>query len=236
MHGAMRIVIAEDQGMLREVIVKICREAGHEVAGECGGGRETVAACLATRPELLILDLRLSDDFHGGAVLEALEAERALPKVLVLSAYLGDYLIHRIRHLPVPCGFVDKTTALLTSVGEAIAALEAGRMAFSAAFLRAYAAFRENGRSFDRLLTPHEELFLRYAVQEYSDSEIAVRLRISVRTAEGRRSALLHKLGLESSQKLVSFARAQGFHLFPPLPAPKWPGLTAAPTCEFPVA
>ncbi|HEY2059153.1 MAG TPA: response regulator transcription factor [Amycolatopsis sp.] len=86
----MRIVIAEDNTLLREGIVLLVKSAGHEVAGVAGSGPEIVPALLKHRPDIAVLDVRMPPSFRDEGLRAAVEARKQLPglPVLVLSQYV----------------------------------------------------------------------------------------------------------------------------------------------------
>ncbi|HEY3710618.1 MAG TPA: response regulator transcription factor [Amycolatopsis sp.] len=86
----MRIVIAEDNTLLREGIVLLVKSAGHEVVGVAGSGPEIVPALLKHRPDIAVLDVRMPPSFRDEGLAAAVEARKQLPglPVLVLSQYV----------------------------------------------------------------------------------------------------------------------------------------------------
>ncbi|SEP05842.1 response regulator transcription factor [Amycolatopsis saalfeldensis] len=86
----MRIVIAEDNTLLREGIVLLVKSAGHEVVGVAGSGPEIVPALLKHRPDIAVLDVRMPPSFRDEGLRAAVEARKQLPglPVLVLSQYV----------------------------------------------------------------------------------------------------------------------------------------------------
>ncbi|MCL2315620.1 MAG: response regulator transcription factor [Actinomycetia bacterium] len=86
----MRIVLAEDSALLREGLVRLLEEAGHEVTAAVGTAPDLVAAVRADPPDLVITDVRMpptgTDDGLRAAC--ALRADRPGLRVLVLSAYV----------------------------------------------------------------------------------------------------------------------------------------------------
>src|SRR5262249_2618835 len=55
----LRVVIAEDTALLREGIVSLLREAGHEVVGQSGTEDELLATVRATSPDVAVIDMRM---------------------------------------------------------------------------------------------------------------------------------------------------------------------------------
>ena len=86
----MRIVIAEDNALLREGLVMLLTSAGHEVVAVAGSGPEILPALLTHRPDVAVLDVRLPPNFRDEGLRAALAARQELPglPVLVLSQYV----------------------------------------------------------------------------------------------------------------------------------------------------
>ncbi|MEK8171569.1 response regulator transcription factor [Streptomyces sp. M19] len=88
----MRVVIAEDNALLREGVVLLLRSAGHEVVAVAASGPEVLPALLAHRPDVAVLDVRMPPGFRDEGLRAALAARREIPglPVLVLSQYVEE--------------------------------------------------------------------------------------------------------------------------------------------------
>ncbi|MFF2805694.1 LuxR C-terminal-related transcriptional regulator [Streptomyces sp. NPDC058000] len=88
----MRVVIAEDNALLREGLVLLLTSAGHEVAAVAATGPEVLPALLTHRPDVAVLDVRMPPGFRDEGLRAALAARRELPglPVLVLSQYVEE--------------------------------------------------------------------------------------------------------------------------------------------------
>jgi DNA-binding NarL/FixJ family response regulator len=88
----VRVVIAEDNALLREGLVLLLGSAGHEVVAVAGSGPEVLPALLGHRPDIAVLDVRMPPDFRDEGLRAALAARKALPglPVLVLSQYVEE--------------------------------------------------------------------------------------------------------------------------------------------------
>ncbi|TLS47109.1 response regulator transcription factor [Streptomyces montanus] len=86
----MRVVIAEDNALLREGLVLLVTSAGHEVVA--GSGPEVLPALLAHRPDAAVLDVRMPPGFRDEGLRAALAAREEIPglPVLVLSRYVEE--------------------------------------------------------------------------------------------------------------------------------------------------
>ncbi|MFE3857313.1 LuxR C-terminal-related transcriptional regulator [Streptomyces griseorubiginosus] len=88
----MRVVIAEDNALLREGLVLLLTSSGHEVVAVVGTGPEILPALLEHRPEVAVLDVRMPPGFRDEGLRAALEARERIPglPVLVLSQYVEE--------------------------------------------------------------------------------------------------------------------------------------------------
>ncbi|MGH4032847.1 response regulator transcription factor [Actinomycetota bacterium Odt1-20B] len=88
----MRVVIAEDNALLREGMVLLLTSAGHEVAAVAATGPEILPALLEHRPDVAVLDVRMPPGFRDEGLRAALAARTEIPglPVLVLSQYVEE--------------------------------------------------------------------------------------------------------------------------------------------------
>jgi serine/threonine-protein kinase PknK len=86
---ALRVVLGEDDVLLREGLAHLLEDCGFEVAGQAGDGPQLLALVRESRPELVVTDIRMPPT-HTTEGLEAAQViRRELPgtAILVLSAY-----------------------------------------------------------------------------------------------------------------------------------------------------
>jgi response regulator NasT len=93
MSSSLRIAIADDERDMRDYFARILPRLGHEIVAVAQNGRELVERCLATRPDLLILDIRMPE-MDGLQALEEICRVQPLPAILV-SAYSDQDLVRR---------------------------------------------------------------------------------------------------------------------------------------------
>lgn len=87
----IRVVIADDEPLIRMGVRCILEEAGHTVMAECATGREVLDAVRADRPDLVLLDIRMPGG-GGIEVARQLMAEGGVP-VVFLTAYGDQQLV-----------------------------------------------------------------------------------------------------------------------------------------------
>jgi response regulator NasT len=92
---AVRVVIAEDEAIIRLDLKEILEEEGYEVVGETGRGDEAVALVKEHKPDLAILDIRMPG-MDGLSAAREITADRAAA-VLILTAYSQRNLIEEAR-------------------------------------------------------------------------------------------------------------------------------------------
>ncbi|BCJ27687.1 MULTISPECIES: response regulator transcription factor [Actinocatenispora] len=86
----MRVVVADDSVLLREGIVRLVTEAGHEVVAAVGDGPSLVDAITEHRPDVSIVDVRMPPSHTDEGLRAAIQARKNVPgtPILVLSQYV----------------------------------------------------------------------------------------------------------------------------------------------------
>ena len=86
----MRVVIAEDQALLREGLVLVVESAGFEIAGTADSGTSLLEITRTEKPDLVVTDIRMPPTFTDEGLVAALEIRRTQPTtaVLVLSQFV----------------------------------------------------------------------------------------------------------------------------------------------------
>jgi response regulator NasT len=100
-----RIIIADDESLIRLDLREMLAHLGYEVIAEAGDGRSAVDLAKRLRPDLLIMDIKMPD-LDGISAAEELTRERIAPVVL-LTAYSDQGLVERAREAGV-VGYVVK--------------------------------------------------------------------------------------------------------------------------------
>lgn len=100
-----RIVIADDESLIRLDLREMLTHLGYDVIGEAGDGRSAMELARRLRPDLLIMDIKMPD-LDGISAAEELTRERIAPVVLV-TAYSDQVLVERAREAGV-VGYVVK--------------------------------------------------------------------------------------------------------------------------------
>jgi len=211
------VLIADDQALVRVGLRKILEnEPETVVVGEAGDGQDAVAAARRTRPDVVLMDIRMP-------VLDGIEATRRLvavqpaTRVLILTTFgLDDYVYDALR--AGASGFMLKDAP-----PEEIAA--AVRIVASGEALLAPAVTRAVIEEFSRIppraapaavpravgeLTAREREVLDLLIRGLSNPEICRQLVISEATAKTHVARILQKLGLRDRVQTVIYAYESG--------------------------
>lgn len=86
----MKVVVADDSVLLREGLIRLLTEGGHEVAAAVGDGPALVKAVDTHRPDVSVVDVRMPPSHTDEGLRAAVEARRRVPRspILVLSQYV----------------------------------------------------------------------------------------------------------------------------------------------------
>src|SRR5690606_22586089 len=88
-----RVVVAEDESLIRMDIVEILRDNGYEVVGEAGDGETAVQLATELRPDLVVMDVKMPQ-LDGISAAEQLSRDNIAPVVL-LTAFSQKELVER---------------------------------------------------------------------------------------------------------------------------------------------
>ena len=92
---ATRVVVAEDEALIRLDVVEMLTEEGYEVVGQAGDGEAAVALTIELRPDLVVMDVKMPK-LDGISAAEKIAADRIAP-VVMLTAFSQRELDDRAR-------------------------------------------------------------------------------------------------------------------------------------------
>ncbi len=199
----MRVVIAEDAAVLRELMAQMLSERGHEVCAAVGDAEALRAAVDAHRPEVSIVDIRMPPTHTDEGLRAALDIRRDHPGtgVLLFSQYVETrYVMRLLAAGSAGVGYLLKDR--VANVAEFVDALVRVGTGGTALDPEVVTQLAGAGRHADDLatLTPRERQVLALMAEGRSNASIATALVISAKTVEKHVAAVFAKLGLPSSE------------------------------------
>ncbi|MFC7272747.1 response regulator [Paractinoplanes rhizophilus] len=194
----LRVVLAEDDVLLREGLASLLERSGLSVMGQAGDGAELLELARRTKPDIVVADVRMPPTHTTEGLEAARQLRRELPEVgiLVLSAYAD----------------VDQAMELLAG-GRAIGYMLKSRVTDVSEFLAALERIAEGGSVIDpglvaelvtarrrndplAVLSAREREVLGQMAEGHSNAGIARRLFITEGTVEKHVRGVLTKLNL----------------------------------------
>lgn len=215
MTTPLRVVVADDQALVRTGFRMILTADGIEVVAEVTNGAEALEAVRRTRPDVVLMDIRMPE-------LDGLEATRRMltgaagePRVIILTTFDLDHYVYAAlsagasgfllkdvtpEHLVAAVRMVRAGDALLApAITRRLVERFASRSADTAAMHRDLSA-----------LTPRELEVLRLLAQGLSNAELAAHLHLSEATVKTHVARILAKLGLRDRVQAVVIAYETG--------------------------
>ena len=212
--GPVRVLIVDDDALVRGALrMMLSGSDGIEVVGEAGDGDE-VAAALTSRPDVVLMDIRMPR-LDGITATAELRRRADAPQVLVLTTFDADENVLRALRAGAS-GFLLKDTPPARIV-EAVLRVAAGEEILSPAVTRRLIArFRTDGGTAERSradfgrLTEREADVVLAVARGRSNAEIAEELFLSVATVKTHLSHAMAKLGLSNRTQLALLAHDAG--------------------------
>ncbi|GAA3628122.1 response regulator transcription factor [Microlunatus ginsengisoli] len=207
MTGRIRVLVADDQAIVREGLVTVLSLLDDvEVVGSAGNGREAVALATELAPDVVLMDLRMPE-LDGADATAQLLGRLPRTAVLVLTTYADDTSIGRALRAGAR-GYLTKD-ASREDIAVAIRAVARGQATFDPVVsARLVAGLTEPEVPDPRLaeLTAREREVLALIGDGLNNAEIADRLFVSTSTVKTHINNLFAKLGLRDRAHAVRIA------------------------------
>jgi DNA-binding NarL/FixJ family response regulator len=195
----LRVIVAEDDVLLREGIARILSDAGLDVVAQAGDADTFLRRALAHRPDVVVVDVQMPPGDGDDGLVAAIELRRRLPStgVLVLSQALSErYALELIRDSAEGVGYLLKyRVGDVETFVDAVARVAAGGSALDPELVtRMVGPRRPSGPVGE--LTARERDVLASMAEGNSNDGIAAALLISQAAVEKHITSIFSKLGL----------------------------------------
>lgn len=202
----IRLGIAEDHTIVRWALCEaLAKDPDIEVVGEAGTAAETLEMIQKVRPDVLLLDLSLSDR-SGFDVLNDMRESDTAPLVVVLTWHTEPSYAARAIAAGAH-GYLNKSVTP-EDLMSAIRAVSRGEQVIPPGVEQILASGDGHPAS---ALTAREQQVMEMLARGLTNREIAEHLQISIKTVDTHRGHVLKKLGLRNNSELTRFAVKHGY-------------------------
>lgn len=210
----LKILIADDHKIFRQGISAILsQQKDFSVSGEAANAEEIFNILANHSIDLILLDIDLGGD-DGIQIAQTIREQYPAVRILALSMHGEEAYIVKMLESGTS-GYILKTSGM-EELNTAIRVVAAGKTYLSSEVTETliqhlkFPEALEIRTDLEVPLTSREREVLKMIAQEYSNSEIAASLFISIRTVDTHRRNLLRKLKLKNTAGLVKFAIQKG--------------------------
>jgi serine/threonine-protein kinase len=216
----MRVLVADDEALLRQGLVHLLARAGFDIAGEARDAPELLRLVAARRPDLVITDIKMPPGHADDGIVAAQRIRAAHPEtgVLVLSHYLESrYAMRLLEGFPGRTGYLLKDRVSdIAILADALRRIAEGECVLDPTIVARLVARRENAGPLAEL-TDREREVLALMAEGHSNRAIGERLFLSPKTVEGHVGQIFLKLGIGETPAahrrvvaVLAFLRATG--------------------------
>ena len=197
----LRVVLAEDDVLLREGLASLLERSGYEVAGQAGDGTQLLTLTRQARPDLVVADIRMppTHTIEGLEAAQAIRQELPATAILVLSAYVE--VQHAMELLAGGGGTGYLLKSRIADVDEfldAVQRIARGGSVVDPALVRELVTARRRQDPL-AVLSAREREVLELMAEGRSNAGIARRLYVAEGTVAKHISSILTKLNLHEA-------------------------------------
>jgi RNA polymerase sigma factor (sigma-70 family) len=210
----LRVVIADDQALLRTGFAMILTADGIEVVAEAADGVEAINAVRKTRPDVVLMDIRMPQMDGLEATRRILSDAVSAPRVIILTTFDLDRYVYAALNAGAS-GFLLKDVSAERLIA-AVRMVRAGDALLAPTITRRLIerfARQNDGATLHRdlsTLTPRELDILRLVAKGLSNTELAARLQISETTVKTHVTRVLSKLSVRDRAQAIIVAYETG--------------------------
>lgn len=201
-EAPIRIVVGEDEPLVRAGIVRVLEDAGFEVVAVAGDAEDLVRKAGAHRPDVVITDIQMPPDLTDDGLRAAQEIRSSRPEVgvVVLSQFLEDrYALDLVGERAEGVGYLLKDR--IGDLGlfiDAVRRVARGGSALDPEVVQRMVGRRRVRGPLDEL-TPREREVLALMAEGRSNQGIGDALTVTVAAVERHVTSILGKLGLRQA-------------------------------------
>jgi DNA-binding NarL/FixJ family response regulator len=198
----VRVVIAEDELLLRQGVARLLDDAGIDVGAAVGTADALLERIARLKPDVALVDIRMPPSYRDEGIVAAREIRATYPEtgVLVLSHYLeSTYALRLLEDQTERCGYLlkDRVSDVAVLV-DALKRIAEGECVVDPTIVRQLLGKPRDSGPLDTL-TERERDVLAAMAEGYSNEAIAQRLYLAPKTVEANIHRVLQKLDISES-------------------------------------
>jgi DNA-binding NarL/FixJ family response regulator len=199
---SVRVIVGEDQPLVREGIVRVLESNGYEVVAVAGDAPDLIRKTRAHKPDLVVTDIQMPPDSTDDGIRAAKQIRTELPDVgvLVLSQYLeARYALDLVGERAAGVGYMlkDRVGDLAVFL-DAVRRVAAGGSALDPEVVQRMVGRQRHDSPLDDL-TPRESQVVALMAEGRSNQGIADELIVTVPAVERHVTSIFAKLGLRTA-------------------------------------
>jgi DNA-binding NarL/FixJ family response regulator len=199
---SIRVVVGEDQLLVREGIVRVLEDSGFEVVGVAADAPDLLRKTNAHKPDVVITDIQMPPERTDDGLRAAIQIRRSRPEtgVVVLSQFLEDrYALELVGDRADGVGYLLKDrVGDPTLFADSVRRVAAGGSALDPQVIQRMVGRRRDAGPLDEL-TPRERDVMALMAEGRSNSGIAAELTVTVAAVERHVTSIFDKLGLRQA-------------------------------------
>jgi DNA-binding NarL/FixJ family response regulator len=201
---AVRVVVGEDEPLVREGIVRVLERTDFDVVGVAGDAPDLLRKTNAHKPDVVVTDIEMPPDKTDDGLRAAIEIRRTRPEtgVVVLSQYLEDrYPLELVGNRAEGVGYLLKQrVGDLKLFVDSVRRVAAGGTALDPQVVQRMVGRRRAASPLDEL-TPREREVMTLMAEGRSNTGIAEELIVTVPAVERHVTSIFDKLGLRQARE-----------------------------------
>ena len=183
-------------------------ETNLEIVGQVFEGKNVFFAIQKLSPQLLFLDINLSDS-NGIELSKIILHDFPSVKIILLTMYADEQMLKEAKKVGVH-GYILKNSSkqeLLTGIGEVMS----GKHYFDQKILKSTDDTKKDNFTKKHILTEREKEIVGYVKDSLDSYQIAEKMNLSYLTVKTHRRNIHFKLGTKTTPELIKFANENGF-------------------------
>ncbi len=198
----MRVVIADDELLLRQGVARLLADAGIDVVATVENADALLERVARVKPDVALVDIRMPPNHRDEGIVAAREIRATHPEigVLVLSHYLeSTYAVRLLEDQPERCGYLLKERVSDVAVlVDALKRIAEGECVIDPTIVKQLLRKHRDAGPLDTL-TERERDVLAAMAEGHSNEAIARRLYLAPKTVEANIHRVLQKLDISES-------------------------------------